>query len=156
MNLQKITINLGILLILDILLGTLYRHLQQMVEKPDVNENSERAFRCKEKYFHHGLTPDFDGQAFWHRPYRMSTDNLGFKSNPGRTISFCQDNRRTVFLGDSFTEGIGVEYQQTFAGLFGKANPYMEVVNMGLLHIRPSCTKKNCVILLVWVFSMIS
>jgi hypothetical protein len=108
---------------------------------PGMVEKSEKAFRRRDIAFHHGLQPDFDGHTYWDQRYRISTDNLGFKSHPGRKTSLYPDDVRTVFIGDSFTEGIGVEYDRTFAGMFDSAYPRHEIVNMGVASYSPKLYK---------------
>jgi hypothetical protein len=46
------------------------------------------------------------------------TDSLGFKDASRRAVP---DRRRILFIGDSFTEGVGLPYEQTFVGLFARA-----------------------------------
>jgi hypothetical protein len=43
-----------------------------------------------------------------------------------------------VFIGDSFTEGSGVDYQETFVGRFASAFPDFDVLNAGVNSYSPS------------------
>jgi hypothetical protein len=141
MTKSKVLINLIVFLMLDLSLGTLYGRLKKAPSNPGMVEKSEKAFRCRDMDFHHGLRPNFDGYAYWDRIYRVSTDNYGFKSEPGRRTNIHPLGHRTVFLGDSFTEGIGIEYSKTFVGLFDSAYPHQEVVNMGVASYSPKLYK---------------
>ena len=49
--------------------------------------------------------------------YSISTNSLGFKDKTNRQISLKTDKKRLVFIGDSFTEGLGLIYEKTFVGL---------------------------------------
>lgn len=143
MNKFKVLINFVVFLVLDIFVGTLYGRLRLPSPVTDIGAKSEKAFRCREKDFHHGLRPNVDGQAYWAQSYRLSTDNFGFKSEPGRRLTLHAAGRRTVFLGDSFTEGIGVSYPHSFVGLFDSAYPHQEVVNMGVASYSPKLYKEK-------------
>jgi hypothetical protein len=48
------------------------------------------------------------------------------------------DRKRVVFIGDSFTEGSGVPYEQTFVGRFGRAFPDLDVLNAAVGSYSPS------------------
>jgi hypothetical protein len=143
MSSLKIMINVFVYLMFDISLGTLYGKFREAEPKSSMVEESEKAFRRREIAFHHGLLPCFDGYTFWHQRYRISTDNLGFKSQPFRQTALSPSRVRTVFLGDSFTEGIGVEYHRTFVGLFDSAYPRQEIVNMGVASYSPKLYKEK-------------
>ena len=46
----------------------------------------------------------------------LYTNNYGFKSADGSSVK--NKHFDIAFIGDSFTEGVGVEYQNTFVGIF--------------------------------------
>ncbi len=55
--------------------------------------------------------------AIWgHRLYRLHTNSLGFRDRASREIPLETDRHRLLFIGDSFTLGIGCDYADTFAG----------------------------------------
>jgi len=49
-----------------------------------------------------------------------------------------QGNRRLVIIGDSFTEGIGLPWEDTFVGKFAQLAPQLEVLDAGVLSYAPS------------------
>jgi len=63
--------------------------------------------------------------------YRMCTNEYGFKSN-------CNTKNKQskfinyAFIGDSFTEGVGLNYEDTFVGKFAKKKNSKVVVNLGV------------------------
>jgi hypothetical protein len=79
----------------------------------------EPALRVRSAVFHHTLAPKVAIFAeHWGPracPYR--TNSLGFRDRATRDVSLEPAGRRIVFMGDSFTEGVGVRYEQTFVGL---------------------------------------
>ena len=66
--------------------------------------------------------------------YKIYTNNLGFKDTSNRTIEF--KNKNILFIGDSFTEGVGLKYEDTYVGLvekyLKKDNEDIEVLNAGV------------------------
>tara|TARA_B110000444_G_scaffold251095_1_gene278454 strand:- start:548 stop:1672 length:1125 start_codon:yes stop_codon:yes gene_type:complete len=64
---------------------------------------------------------------------RFCTNNFGFKSNCNFTKT---QNYKFGFMGDSFTEGLGLNYENTFVGIFEK-NLGSEVANMGVSSYSP-------------------
>lgn len=78
----------------------------------------ERTYRIQHSVFHHGLAPNrsIDDARWGARRYKLRTNSLGFKDSIVRAVPLRTDRHRILFIGDSFTEGIGVEYEQTFVG----------------------------------------
>lgn len=98
----------------------------------------EQRYRIVDPIFHHTLAPNFDGFGEWGaEPYRVCTDSFGFKSS-------CDNSRQIhrkadlVFIGDSFTEGIGLPYEDTFVGQIAKSKPELIIVNMGVASYSPT------------------
>ena len=100
----------------------------------------EKSWRVKHDFFHHGLRSNFRGRMNWNHPFRqyeVCTDQNGFKSScssgklDGKKFNF-------VFIGDSFTEGIGLPYEETFVGMIASARPDVSVANMGVASYSPS------------------
>jgi hypothetical protein len=46
------------------------------------------------------------------------TNSLGFKDAMPRNVPLHSKRKRVLFLGDSFTEGLGTSYNETFVGRF--------------------------------------
>ncbi|MGD9385587.1 MAG: hypothetical protein PVF28_03470 [Thioalkalispiraceae bacterium] len=82
----------------------------------------ERYYRIKHDIFHHTLAPSIaHSEAQWGPiGYRVNTNSLGFKDSSNRAIKLNADKHRIIFLGDSFTEGVGYAYDETFVGLIDK------------------------------------
>jgi hypothetical protein len=118
--------------------------------------------RAPSKIYHHGLRAMADTDLLWGRTtWRLSTDSMGFRSSSKSLVSMKSDGRwRLLLIGDSFTEGIGLEYQDTFAGMLGAANPRIEVLNAAVTSYSPSIYLRKIRAILeaglefdeVWVF----
>src|SRR3954454_19888139 len=60
-------------------------------------------------FYHHGLKKHFKGVTGWGPlRIRMFTNSLGFKDKLTRDVPLAPNRRRIVFIGDSFTEGVGI------------------------------------------------
>jgi hypothetical protein len=98
-------------------------------------------FRVKSKIYHHGFKPSTSVDREYWGPlvssYRI--DSLGFRDRALREVPLRSEKRRILFIGDSFTEGIGVPYEQTFVGITADAlAPHgVEVLNAGAASYCP-------------------
>ena len=76
------------------------------------------------------------------RNVKLHTNSLGFKDKSSRTISLLPSKnftKRIVFIGDSFTEGIFLEYEDTFVGIINKElnKKSIQVLNAGVSSYSP-------------------
>jgi len=98
-------------------------------------------FREPHPYYHHGLIPEREAVAKWGQgdEYRVFTNSLGFMDEAVREVSLASEKHRIVFLGDSYTEGIGVPFRQTFVGRLSHAvdRDRVEILNAGVLSYCP-------------------
>jgi hypothetical protein len=102
-----------------------------------------KVLRIHDPYFHHTLAPNFDGVDRWGEThYRVITNSLGFKDATTRQVPLQSDEHRVLLIGDSYTEGIGVEIQDTFAGMLYRAGqartPKIEFLNAGVGSYSPT------------------
>lgn len=102
----------------------------------------ERFFRAPDPRFDHSLTPNFDGYDLMIRFYRVYTNSLGFKDAAVREVPAKSNHRRVLLIGDSFTEGLGLPFEQTFAGLLYRAgnqrSDKIEFLNAGVVSYSPT------------------
>ncbi len=85
-------------------------------------------------YYHHGLKEEFRGRITWrHQPYQIVTNSAGLKDDNENQVSRVSSSHRVLFLGDSFVEGLGFPYHETFVGRFARAleGADLEVFNGG-------------------------
>jgi hypothetical protein len=83
---------------------------------PDAN------LRTADPQFHHALLPNASGTMTWGRTrYSVYTNSLGFRDAAVREVPLKPTGRRIILIGDSFTEGIGVPFESSFAGLLVQA-----------------------------------
>ena len=97
-------------------------------------------FRRPDPWYHHGLVPSASGTTVWgESEYPFATNSLACVDRSAREVPLESDARRVLLLGDSFTEGIGVPFAESFAGLLeerlGPAG--IEVLNAGVVSFSP-------------------
>ena len=104
---------------------------------PDQNNN----FRCKHAFYHHGLQPNHSTLTTWNGidEYLICTNSLGFRDKACRNIALHTDKRRILLIGDSHTEGVGVPFEESFAGRLSSAvdTNKIEILNAGVVGYSP-------------------
>ncbi|HNW43201.1 MAG TPA: SGNH/GDSL hydrolase family protein [Elusimicrobiales bacterium] len=110
-------------LALDVLAANVYTLLngRPWALRGPREDPAERTYRVHSGLYHHDLAKNkCAGNARWGDiVYKVCTNSLGFKDSGVRAVPLSSGRRRLLFIGDSFTEGLGVEYKDTFAGLIG-------------------------------------
>jgi hypothetical protein len=99
------------------------------------------ALRTPSELYHHDLQPraSVEDEVWGPRrsPYR--TNSLGFRDRAVREVPLSTDKPRIVFIGDSFTEGVGLPYEASFVGLVDAALAPrgVEVLNAAVISYCP-------------------
>jgi hypothetical protein len=111
-------------------------------------QERERIARVADPIFDHGLVPNFDGYDVWGEArYRLFTNSLGFKDGAVREVPLKASSRRILLMGDSFTEAIGIPYENTFFGLLNRdgqaREPKVEFLDGGVASYSPSIYYKK-------------
>jgi len=100
-------------------------------------------FRIQDNFYHHGLKTMVSGNANWksdrHSKYKLFTNNLGFVDKKDRVVPLDKSGKRVLFMGDSFTEGVGYPWDKTMAGLLSaKFKEHgTELLNAGVISYSP-------------------
>ena len=111
-------------------------------------EEKQRSPRVANPIYDHGLAANFDGYDSWGGVrYRLFTDNLGFKDVSVRDVAPKSTSHRVLLIGDSFTEGIGMSFEDSFAGMLYLAGQQrsekIEFLNAGVASYSPSIYYKK-------------
>ena len=123
-----ITFVLCFYLIVDLALGLIFQNL-------DYN-----SFRVRHFYYHHGLLPNQTAFASWSGiSYPMFTNSVSCRDKEVRTIKPYSSEKRILFIGDSHTEGVGLPYNETFAGILQNRleNTGKEILNASAVSYSP-------------------
>ncbi len=97
-------------------------------------------FRVKHPYYHHGMIPNADQYAAWgDHLYKIKTNSLGLIDSANYKVDPTTDNKRILVIGDSHSEGVGVEFRNTFTGILQKKlKPYnIEILNAAAVSYSP-------------------
>jgi hypothetical protein len=111
-------------------------------------QERERLARVADPVFDHGLVANFDGYDVWGEArYRLITNSLGFKDGTVREVPLKPSSRRILLMGDSFTEAIGIPYENSFVGLLNRAGQErpekVEFLDGGVASYSPSIYYKK-------------
>ena len=113
-----------------------------------MGEEQARLARVANPAYDHGFAPNFDGYDVWGEVrYRLATNSLGFKDSSARNVPMKTSARRVLLIGDSFAEGIGMSFEDLFAGLLDQAGQQrrdkIEFLNAGVASYSPSIYYKK-------------
>jgi hypothetical protein len=72
--------------------------------------------------------------------YEIITNSLGFKDGDMADVPLVSEKKRILFIGDSFTEGVGIEYPETFVGRIDRnlKSKDIDVLNAGVMSYSPA------------------
>jgi hypothetical protein len=111
-------------------------------------EEKERPARIADAKYDYGFAANFDGYDVWGElRYRLTTNSLGFKDASVRNVPQKSDSRRVLLIGDSFGEGIGMSFEDSFAGMLDRAGQQrsekIEFLNASVASYSPSIYYKK-------------
>jgi len=90
----------------------------------------------RDSIFHHGFKKKSSFESY----YSVYTNSLGFKDSSMRDIDLKTNSHRILFIGDSFTEGVMLNWEDTFVGMIANAlnELEIEVLNAARASYSPS------------------
>ncbi len=121
-----------LLIIMDFSLSSIYSKIKENRERVGLGISHQN-------YHHDFIKNGYSAESGRLGDYDLYTNSLGFKDKSNRKIARKTDNRRIVFIGDSFTEGILLNYQDTFVGIIDStvSSQNVEVLNAGRVSYSP-------------------
>jgi len=100
----------------------------------------QSTLRQPDPHFHHSLRPMVEEvEEFGPIIRKYATNSLGLKDRTTREVPLAKSDYRILLLGDSFTEGIAIPFEDTWAGLLDsrlKAEG-VEILNAGVVSYSP-------------------
>ena len=128
-----IFISFFLFLIIDYYFGKIFvdKYIQSIKNDPIYHKKQ----RVRHDFFHHTLAPNIDYKKTGWGPkiYRLCTDEWGLKY---KCNTKSKNTYKLAIIGDSFVEGIGIPYEETFAGIINlKTIP--EIANLGVSSYSP-------------------
>lgn len=123
----------ALLLITDFTFTALHRVVFHSSVEP------QSSMRTQSDIYHHDLKPMLNEVRSHWGPvaYHTSTNSLGFRDAEARTVSLRRERPRVLLIGDSFAEGLGVDFGETFAGRVQKELQGIDVLNAALMSYSP-------------------
>ena len=80
--------------------------------------------------YHHTFLPKVNKILYWAGlEYNFCTDNHGFRHS-GSAVKVREKNFDIVFIGDSVTEGVGLDYEDTIVGIINKNLKDKKIANL--------------------------
>lgn len=132
----------------DLAVGLSYRAVTgdsfyYRVVHPDRGRN--RRYRTSSDIYHHDLTPSVSMPAVWGDEYFVYTNSLGFRDREVREVDLDAAGTRVLLIGDSFTEGVRVDFDATLAGvLAAHFRPReIDVLNAGVSSYSPTIYERK-------------
>ncbi|MEE2760613.1 MAG: hypothetical protein VYE18_04135, partial [Pseudomonadota bacterium] len=127
-RLRPVLIIVVIILVFDIALAQFLKHTADFW----AGTYPAMDHRIRSKEYHHTFAPGRQVVERWGRlVYSFATNSLGFKDSTPRAVKAKPNGKRILLLGDSFTEGAGYAFADTFAGQIQRA---MEAKNIEILN----------------------
>jgi len=88
---------------------------------------------------HHAFRPGCTAIEHWGgNSYEVFTNSLGLRDERIREVPLVDTRPRILMLGDSFTQGLGATWRDTFVGKIASRFPQYEFLNGGLDSYSPS------------------
>ena len=107
------------ILIIFFFLDFFYSKYQNNLDKKFTELNNH--IYIKHNYYHHDFKKNETAKERWGKLQNtLKTNSLGFKDEDNFYINKSLTSRRVLFIGDSFTEGVGLDYSDTFVGIINK------------------------------------
>jgi len=107
----------------------------------NIDPKTQGRLGVSSKIYHHDLPKNYETKwaRFGPRFVSVYTNNLGFRDFQTRNVQLSAGKRRILLMGDSFTEGIGTDYEGTWAGIFTRkmAGEGVDVLNAGVSSYSP-------------------
>lgn len=129
-------IGCGVYVLLDVSVAQVFKHTDAWGPM-----RNERLYRDSSAIYHHGLAKNVNLTArSGGLSYPIVTNSLGFRDSRIRTISVRSTTPRVLFIGDSFTEGIGVSYSDTYVGVLDRSfrAKGIELLNAAVISYAPT------------------
>ena len=102
---------------------------------------SSKDWRIKSNLFHHDLKKNISVIESWGgHSYKLITNSLGFRDSSNKKIDLKSIDKKRIYInGDSFVEGVGLNYNDTAVGLLEKSySKKYKVLNSAVASYSPS------------------
>jgi hypothetical protein len=88
---------------------------------------------------HHAFRPNCESTERWGgHSYEVFTNNLGLRDEKITRVPLSDSRPRVLFLGDSYTEALGVDWRDSYVGRIASRFPQYDFLNAGVESYAPS------------------
>lgn len=108
------------------------------------NDLPKDKFRIQHDIYHHTLKPNYNGVGYWGPgtylnpgKYHICTNGSAFKDRC-ENVGLIEKSFDIGFIGDSFTEGVGMPFEDSFVGMIANKYPQLKIANLGVVSYAPS------------------
>jgi hypothetical protein len=92
--------------------------LNKLTDRKKIAIEKIEIYGVQHSKFHHHLKENISiDDLFNNQKYTIKTNSLGFRDKEIREIDYQNIDKRLVLIGDSFTFGVLLNYEDTFAGI---------------------------------------
>ena len=136
-----VTVTIVLFLLIDFSAALILQKLDLFTPAYQTTKQRDSLYRSSHTVYHHTLLPnvDYDNAEWGGATYTVRTNSLGFKDGQVREVSLQSDKPRILITGDSFTEGVGIEYKDTFVGHIHEhfKSKGVDILNAGVTSYSP-------------------
>lgn len=126
-KLKLVIIWVMVILSLDFIFGLAIIELMDSKEKKIISH----------PFFHHSLEKNInEKQDSQFSTVKICTNKYGFKVSCENVHN--ETTHDIIFIGDSFTEGVGLSYEESFVGIIDKTLKDVKIANLGVSSYSPS------------------
>ena len=128
---KQFKILLSIIILFLFLDATIGKYLYKKFIKKQLVD-VDQSFGLRDDKYDHKFSKNYNSIIGWgNARYKLCTDNNGFRVKcEKRNLS--QKNFDIAFIGDSFTEGLGYDYEKTFIGLIEESLKEKKIANLAM------------------------
>jgi hypothetical protein len=137
--LANVGLLVGTVVVTDVFLAQVFGHFSDVC-RGEIDEGWVNPGIASPIY-HHDLAKNLEFEAGWGSiRYPFRTNSLGFRDASTRSVPARSESQRILFIGDSFTEGVGVAFENTFVGIIGDElrSKKINVFNAGVISYSPT------------------
>lgn len=123
----------------DVVLAQVLGHLSGTC-RGDITESLGKP-RIASSIYHHDFAKNMQIEYVSKNiRYPFRTNSLGFRDASTRSVLARSKSQRILFIGDSFTEGVGVAFEDTFVGIIGNelGSKQIDVLNAAVASYSPT------------------
>tara|TARA_A100000164_G_scaffold317384_1_gene297967 strand:+ start:669 stop:1769 length:1101 start_codon:yes stop_codon:yes gene_type:complete len=127
-------ISLILFLLLDVTIGKYIN--KKFIQKDLIDVDT--SYGKSDSTYDHRFSKNYNSIIGWgNLRYRLCTDNNSFRISCNKKRKD-EKNFDIAFIGDSFTEGLGYDYEKTFVGLIESKLKNKKIANLAMTSYSPS------------------